>query len=366
VKGHLYRGDRNQSLREAVALSEEALPVFLARGEEMNGRIALTYNHIGRSLVSQEGDRAALLQQASEAFRKGLAYVGPEYFPEFNQLLSDNKKLVERLMAQGNKMLESETAARYEAGFDRLFRAGQFPESETHAAAYLNWTWREFKEPHPYTATAHALLARVTQQAGGVNLALWHTISARTILSRYETWSDRQLQLVEHLNNKIIELAQANGYDAIAVQALSRNAANGFRLYAKYRAEGDRLLAVNSMDAIEAYDAALSFYPHDPLVLVNRSSAKHRADDFDGYAQDLSNALLIYPDDPIARYNRAQLYLGARRWQDALEDASAAIRAGGEKLISMHYRRRLTRDWETRRRLSQIIALRCKGRSGRS
>jgi tetratricopeptide (TPR) repeat protein len=287
----------------------------------MNGRIALTYNHIGVSLVSLEGDRVALLQQANEAFEKGQTYVSPEYFPEYYQLLSDNKKLVERLVAQGNKMLEGETAARYEADFDRLFRADQFPEAKKRVLTYLNWTWREFKEPHNYSARAHTLLARVAQQAGDVTLALSHAMSARTILSHYERWDDRQLQQVNHLDQKLFELGQASGYDVT----------NGLRLYTQYKVEGDRLVTSNPMEAVKSYDAALSYYPHNPLALVNRSIAKLYLKDLDGYGRDLTDALLIYPDDPIALFNRAQIYLDAQCWQDALEDSDAAISLGGEE-----------------------------------
>ena len=53
--------------------------------------------------------------------------------------------------------------------------------------------------------------------------------------------------------------------------------------------------------------------------------------DLDGYAKDLDTALKIYPDDPVALYNRAQLFLNLKQFNDALQDADAAIKAGGKK-----------------------------------
>lgn len=326
--GHLRRGDRNQNLRDAVDLSEKALPVFIA--EEMTGRIALTYNHIGTSLYNQEGDRAALLPKAVEAFEKGLVLVGPDNFPEYYKLLTDNKELAERLIAQGNKMLEGESAARYEAEFDRLFRAGQFPEAKKEALAYLNWAWRDFGKAQRYTAMAHVLLARVLQQAGGVDLALQHVLSARTILSGYSSWDDRQLQQAKDLDRKLIDLAQAIAYDPAKIQSLLHDTANGFRFRSQHKQEGDRLLALNPKEAIAAYGAALSFYPQDPLTLVHRAIAKSKIGDLVGYGDDLSDALRIYPDDAKARFYRAQILLLRKRWDDAVKDLDVAIRASGE------------------------------------
>jgi hypothetical protein len=329
AKGHLYR-HRDRNLGQAVKLSEEALPVFLAKGDKMAGRIALTYNHIGTSLTNQEGDRAALLRQAEDAFDKGLAYVGPQRFPEFHRMLTENKETVERLIAQGNKMREGEIADRHEAEFDRLFRAGQFPHAEKEAKAYLNWSWREFKEPLLYTAIAHALLARIAQKAGDPGMAFSHTISARTVLSRFQTWDAATFRLVQVLDRTLSEFVRVNRYRRPGIVQLVRSVSKGYQYFLEHRREGNRSLETNPQKAIEAYNAALALYPYHPLILVNRSVANNRVRDLDGYARDLSNALQIYPDDPIARYNRAQIYARAKHWQKVLDDVNVAIGAGGD------------------------------------
>lgn len=329
-KSHLYRGDRDKNLWDSLALSQEALPVFQTRGAEMLGRVALTYNAIGNALMNLQGDRPHLFKKAKEAYADGLKLVGPKNFPEFYQLLQGNMDLVNRLIAENFKMREGETAGRYEAEFDRLYRSEIYPEAEQVALDYLNWSWREFRSPGRYTAMAHNLLARIAEHGGGTTLALQHAIAARTILSNSENWDDKQFHQVHDLERTIGELLTAHGYGPMEVKAQLQKLVNGYQMRTKYKEAGDALLESNPKKAIKTYTLALLFYPYDPLTLINRAIAKMQVKDREGSLEDLSAALIIYPDDNIARFNRAQVYLQASLWSEALEDIDAAISNGGD------------------------------------
>lgn len=325
--GHYYRGGRDSNLKQAIELAERALPYFLQHTDTMSGRIALTYNHVGHSYVLQAGDRKQLLSKALENFTEGLNYVSPDHFPEFYTMLSSNKKTAQALVDEGYKMLEGELANRYEASIDRHFKQNDVNRAQAATMEYLNWSWRTFRKPVRYAAYAHALMSRGAQHVSDLELALWHALSARTIMSTYETVDDQDHYFLMELEKKIEEYSLALGQQPAQVDINLANARIGMSIVENNKSYGDERLAANQFNqAIEYYNQALYYYPYNPLILVNRSNAYLRIGDFESYTRDLENALMIYPDDPIALYNRALLYLQGEKWKKAIEDIDRAFR----------------------------------------
>ena len=326
ARGHSYRGDRDANLEEAIRLSEEVLPEFEKRSDEMRGRIALTYNHIGRSYINLvRGSRSDNLRLAREALEKGLAYVGPKQFPEFHQMLNGNLGLVAELEQRESALPDYEIARRLEAEFVPLQEAGDYPNAEKCALAYLNWTWKRFAEISTYAAKAHYQLGSVAESASSAPLALRHYFSARVILSARQSWAESEMEFAKFLDGKLCTLLAQHGYSESGIYQLLGRASHGYRLRSQLKQEGDRRVENDPVNALRYYDQALDIFPHDPLTLVNRSVARKTLGDLAGYAQDLSNALLFYPDDPIARFNRSTIYRAARRWEDAIRDLDVAV-----------------------------------------
>ena len=330
ARGHSYRGDRDANLEEAIRLSEEALPEFVKwseeRPDEMRGRIALTYNHIGRCYTNLvRGSRSENLRLARQALEKGLTYVGPKQFPEFHQMLNDNVALVAELEQRGSPLPDYEIACRLEAEFVPLLEAGDYPNAEKCALAYLNWTWKRFARVADYTATAHYQLGSVAESAGNTPLALLYYCSARVCLSAWPKWGESQVEFAKFLDVKLGTLWAQHGYSRNIVDQLLKRASHGYRLCSQLKQEGGRLLENDPANALRYYNQALDIFPHDPLALVNRGVARKALEDFGGYAHDLTDALLIYPDDSIARFNRANIYMAAQRWEDAFKDLDVAV-----------------------------------------
>jgi tetratricopeptide (TPR) repeat protein len=329
-RGRCYRGDRDANLEEAIRLNEEALPEFEKWSEkepdQMIGRIALTYNHIGCCYINlARGSRPSNLSLARAALEKGVVYVGPQQFPEFLQMLNDNLGLVAELEQRDSALQDYEIARRFEAEFVPLQDAGDYPNAEKCALGYLNWNWKRFAAFSPYAANAHYQLGSVAESAGSAPLALRHYCSARVILSARQSWSESDMEFAKFLDGKLSTLWGQLGYSPGDVYHLLARASHGYRLRSQLKQEGDQSLNDKPMKALSYYDQALDIFPHDPFTLVNRSIARRTLGDLDGYVQDLSNALLIYPDDPIACFNRSTIYSAAQRWEDALRDLDVAV-----------------------------------------
>jgi tetratricopeptide (TPR) repeat protein len=329
--GHYYRGDRDSNLKQAIELAEQALPYFLQQTDTMVGRIALTYNHIGHSYMLQAGDREQLLSKALENFSQGLNYVSPDHFPEFHTLLSNNKKTAQALVDEGYKMLEGEVANRYEASIDRHLKHNDIHRAQAANMEYLNWSWHIFRKPVRYAAYAHALMSRGAHNVNDLDLALWHAMSARTIMSSYERVDDQDHYFLLELEKKIVEYSLALGQQPAQVDITLANTRIGMSIVENNKHYGDERLAANQFNqAIEYYNQALYYYPYDPLILVNRSNTYSRSGDIESYVRDLENALMIYPDDPIALYNRALLYLQGEQWEKAITDIDRAFLNGAQ------------------------------------
>jgi tetratricopeptide (TPR) repeat protein len=182
-----------------------------------------------------------------------------------------------------------------------------------------------------YAAYAHALMSRGAQHVNDLELALWHAMSARTIMSGYETVDDQDHYFIAEQEDKIEEYSLALGQQPAQVDINLANTRIGMSIVENNKSYGDERLAANQFNqAIEYYNQALYYYPYNPLVLVNRSNAFLRISDFESYVRDLENALMIYPDDPIALYNRALMYLQAEQWEKAIADIDRAFRNGAQ------------------------------------
>ncbi|MCP4341198.1 MAG: hypothetical protein GY799_20530 [Desulfobulbaceae bacterium] len=330
--GHSYRGDRDKNLNNAIRYSEQALPIFKKHVKDMSGRIALTYNHIGHSYMLQEGDRKDLLPKALAAFDEGLTYVRTDYFPEFYNLLKGNKKTVERLIGLEFKMLEGESANRYAANIDKYMKEGNHELAEQKIVEFLNWSWREFRAPASFTAYAHTYMSQVAENANDIELALWHLMSARSIMSRYERVGGQDHHFISDIEKKIVEYLSNQGTSPWEIETILNGCRNGFAINSTNKDMGDQKLANDELqDAVTFYDKALYYYPYEPRALTNRSQARGLLGDIDGYVQDLQNALFFYPDDPIALYNSAQIYLKSEKWDKAIRDINRAFNNGAEK-----------------------------------
>ena len=326
--GHLYRGDRDANLEAALGMSHESLTEFEKQPDEMRGRIALTWNHIGRCYINlARGDRAANLGRAREALNRGLTYVGARQFPEFQQTLEHNLQLLAEVERRGGDLPDYEIAGRLEAEFEKLETAGDKVAAERSAFEYLNWSWRHHKDISMHGARAHYQLGRVAEGAGNQSLAAAHLQSARVILSAAARLGESDYAFLQFLEGRLRALWAQQGLDLNGVDQRLADVGSGYRIYRLFQQEGDRSAEQHPAAARKHYDRALDFYPFQPRLLVNRSVVRKSLNDLDGYVADLSTALLIDPSDPIARFNRSTIYMAGERWQDAAKDLEVAIEA---------------------------------------
>lgn len=326
-KGQLYRGDRDANLEESIRDSKEALAEFKKEPDKMRGRIALTYNHIGRSYINLNRDnRIQNLRLAREALEQGITYVNTQHFPEFRQLLDYNLKLLADVEQRNNALPDQEVAFRFEAEFVQLLETGDIPAAEQSALAYLNWCWNRFASISMFTAKAHYEMGHLAERAGHMLQAVYQYQSARVILSAATRRTEDRMKFEMFLEVKLRSLWKQLGLEQNDVYQLN------YHLLNQYKQEGDRYINHDPHTALKYYEAALSIYPLEPRILVNRSHVLHRLGDWEGYAQDLSNALLIHPKDGIARYNRSQIYILTNHWQDALQDLNVAVEADPEEV----------------------------------
>ena len=86
-------------------------------------------------------------------------------------------------------------------------------------------------------------------------------------------------------------------------------------------------LAIEAGDAEGArrdFDLALAADGSLTAALAGRATLAYEAGDLDAAAQDLTRAIEV-SEDPDLLYNRGMVYAGARRWQAAIDDFSAAL-----------------------------------------
>ena len=147
--GHLYRGDRDANLEAALGMSHESLTEFEKQPDEMRGRIALTWNHIG---LHQSCARRSCRQPRSRA--RG-AEPGADLC-RCETVSADARAQSAEVERRGGDLPDYEIAGRLEAEFEKLETAGDKVAAERSAFEYLNWSWRHHKDISMHSARLHA------------------------------------------------------------------------------------------------------------------------------------------------------------------------------------------------------------------
>jgi tetratricopeptide (TPR) repeat protein len=92
--------------------------------------------------------------------------------------------------------------------------------------------------------------------------------------------------------------------------------------------------------AVAAFDKALEIKPGDPVILMNRGTARYYAGDFGGAIFDLTQVLEKNPDERLAYAYRALSHDSSGEFQAEIDDCNAALRLkpdGPEMLAHLGY-----------------------------
>jgi tetratricopeptide (TPR) repeat protein len=322
--GHRFRGGRDKNLRRAIEISEEALPILEAH-DKTKGTYVLLLNHLGTLYANlAAGDRMAHLQRAKEYLETGLALVGPDYFPEYHNLLIGNLAMVNELLKRKGALGDEEMLSRLSTEIDKFRKAGQLPEATREAWGFLHWVRERFGTFHVHTGMAHNTLGSLYGDQRQLEAAFTHLYCSLVVLHNALQPGDRLFHLQEHVQANLSTFLAFQGRGA-EYSLLTAQAAQAANAAVNHLNRAYQLRETDPATAISELDDALQLFPCYPNALANRGSAKMNLADYEGALGDFGSALSLNPRDTVALFNRAQIFIRAGLWNKAVVDLDAAL-----------------------------------------
>ena len=101
---------------------------------------------------------------------------------------------------------------------------------------------------------------------------------------------------------------------------------------------GDGLGSADLEEAVDAFSAAISFYPNDTIALFYRGGCYIRLDEDHKAIDDFSSVIDLDPANQLAYLNRAIVYVELEEYSLAWDDVWKAIELGPDYSVSYHLR----------------------------